>query len=526
MSYQKQLLDECDRVFLGYHYRFDRRIKVCLISSMAWGLFSHGMVFLNKYSFHDDAHGLFSIGATFKSGRWFLDVLGQLSNLIWGGYHYSLPLFNGLFSLFCIAISSCLIINLLQIRNLGIIVAVSCIMTSFPMLAALFGYMFTAPYYTIAILLISLGNWIYSKNKCWYTFFIAGVLFCCATGIYQAFFPAAITLLLLCFIKEVGDSRNNKWSEFFLRGLYLMLLCLFSMVLYLIINWIWLAVKQVELSDYMGINTMGNDGLLTYFQRSLYAYQYFFNPVELNGSNSMFPLHTMTLYRLTLILGVILIAWKLYIKAQKSKIGAVQMLLLITGLPLSVNFIFVMCKPGFVHNLMVYAEVFIFVFFAWLIDDVVIENKGMLRAVRSVALAIIFMLPIMYARYDNIVYLKTEFAQKEAINFFSSLIAQIKSVDGYKDEYPVVFLNVGSIQDANIPELQEWSVINTCPIHSGVKSIINSYSWIDFLSNWCAFCPVYGDANTFENLPEVMSMSSYPDFGSIKIIDNTVVVKF
>lgn len=46
------------------------------------------------------------------------------------------------------------------------------------------------------------------------------------------------------------------------------------------------------------------------------------------------------------------------------------------------------------------------------------------------------------------------------------------------------------------------------------------------MANWNGFNPVTIDQTEFENSPIVKNMPCYPDDGSIKVINNVVVVKF
>lgn len=43
---------------------------------------------------------------------------------------------------------------------------------------------------------------------------------------------------------------------------------------------------------------------------------------------------------------------------------------------------------------------------------------------------------------------------------------------------------------------------------------------------WCGFNPEIVDEEAYADLPEVQAMPHYPEAGSIRIIGDTVVVKF
>ena len=74
--------------------------RLILLSTLLWGLFAHGMMLLNKFSFHDDAKLGFGIGATVTSGRWMLEVLKRVTEFVFGGSIYSRFGFSDVLTLF------------------------------------------------------------------------------------------------------------------------------------------------------------------------------------------------------------------------------------------------------------------------------------------------------------------------------------------------------------------------------------------------------------------------------------------
>ncbi|MDE7104274.1 MAG: hypothetical protein K2O36_00165, partial [Ruminococcus sp.] len=138
---------------------------------------------------------------------------------------------------------------------------------------------------------------------------------------------------------------------------------------------------------------------------------------------------------------------------------------------------------------------------------------------------LLLFISLSYCRYANINYLKTEYHQQRMTNYFTVMIAQIKSVEGYKDEMPVCYINPRCKQDLTLKELNELELFKVAP-NFGIKSGVNDWAWTYFMNNWCAFSPELANEEDFADLPEVIDMPYYPDDGSIKIINDTVVVKF
>ena len=150
----------------AFSRKLSPRMKWTFLSCLCFGLAAHGMGLLNKYSVHDDIVCLFWTGSSISSGRWMLHILGWLETLLLWENQASLPVINGLFALCCIGAAACLLVWLLDLQRLSLCVGLSGVLTAFPVIAGLFGYMFTLPYYMLAMLmtvagvcLICRGNW-------------------------------------------------------------------------------------------------------------------------------------------------------------------------------------------------------------------------------------------------------------------------------------------------------------------------------------------------------------------------------
>lgn len=142
--------------------------------------------------------------------------------------------------------------------------------------------------------------------------------------------------------------------------------------------------------------------------------------------------------------------------------------------------------------------------------------------------AVLSMLMLIYVYYDNVAYLKMNFVQEQTIAYFTTLVTQIKSVDGYKDEYPVVLLGYQAIGDNNFFSSENFSRIKFAGYEFEQKDLVNHYANILYLYHHLGFEPkiIYGDAQDYWESEEVQNMNCYPDSGSIKVIDEAVVVKF
>ena len=156
---------------LSFPCRIPGKYLICLISTFFWGLISHGMALFNKYSLHEDISQLFGVGATFSSGRWMLDILHKAEVFFLGG-SFSLPLINGLVSIFYISLCGCVIVKLLDIRKSVLIFALSGALITSPTITGLFGYMFTAPHYCLGYFMAASGALLICNYNKWCTQFL------------------------------------------------------------------------------------------------------------------------------------------------------------------------------------------------------------------------------------------------------------------------------------------------------------------------------------------------------------------
>lgn len=501
------------------------RYKAAAIAALVCGLLAHGMALFNKYSVNDDLM-LFSPGATFGSGRWMLGIIARIERIFFGSTVVSLPLFNGILSILFIAAAAVLVVYILDIKKSLPAALVGVILVVFPTVTSMFGYMFTAHYYMFAMLLSVAGTALVCKCERWYLRLAGVVIICCSVGIYQAFIPLMLSLFLLYFMTRLVSDDAPKVRDTVRLIVTLVLAALLSVALYFVANKAFLALTNSALTEYQGINEMGQAPIAEYLERVGYAYFEFFSPTSAHYF-SMYPDSVMAVYKTVLALSAALVLALAVGLVRRKRIGTAVIFVLSAALvPLGANFIFVMVDPEVVHSLMVYAQVTPFILLAWLSDNIRINVPKVARAATAVACALLAAAGLMYVRYDNKCYLRAELLQQETFSYYTTLITRIESIDGYTDELPVVYVNAfDKTPDKNLSQF--WELNDACILpYSSIGDHMNNYAWVRFMEVWCGFSPKTAAAEDFEGIPEVEEMPAYPDDGSIKIVNGTIVVKF
>lgn len=497
--------------------------------AMLFGLLAHGMGLWNKLSWHDDIIALFWVGSTISSGRWMLHVLGWLETLLFGDGHFSLPVMNGLFALCCVGAAAALLARLLGIRKKSLCAGLGCVMAAFPTVAGLFGYMFTIPYYLLAMVMMVVSAWAISEGK-WWMKLGAVLLGGCSVGIYQAFVPMLLSVLLLYDMRRLAEGSESAGA--FLKRAAAQGLCVVGVMgFYFAMNAFFLAKFDLRMNTYMGMDQMGADSLGDYLGRVGLAYARFFSPERYTAAD-MYPMRAYYAY-LAMLCGDLLLGLGQVIRLWRKNRGkALLFTLLLALFPLANDFIYVMSER--VHGLMTYSLVMQAALFAWLADRADFRTvfgrekaAGILRrAVSGLAAAVLGFTGILYARFDNQCYLKAIFQQQQAISFFTALTAQIKAAPGFRDDMPVAFLNEEKIADQTLYNIDELDFIHLPPYGDTMEGYVNTYAWRAFMERWCGFGPAYADPSACADLPEVQAMPHYPDDGSIRQVGDILVVNF
>ncbi len=130
---------------------------------------------------------------------------------------------------------------------------------------------------------------------------------------------------------------------------------------------------------------------------------------------------------------------------------------------------------------------------------------------------------IWFARLCEETYYMNSVVQKRLESYYSALYTRIISAPGFKDEYPVCYIHPEKKTDLNLTVTDNFESL-------GARSIpLDDFAWRNFLKEWVGFDPKGVDGDTeyyYRTLPEVKEMSCYPDDGSIRVIEDVVVVKF
>ena len=501
----------------------ERRYKIVAISTFAFGLFSHGYMFLNKFSFLDDVVSLTTVGATYSSGRWFLGILERIVKTFFYGA-YSVPWFIGIVSLCIITGMGILFVDIFHIKRDISCIIIGGLLITFPAMTGLYSFMFTSGYYAVSMLLSVLAVWLVkrSRHRIWGVI-IAVLCIACSMGVYQSNVGFSILAFLFLYIVETFEMRGKKFKDYVLKAVLYVGTLVGGLAGYLIINKIFLKVMSVELNSYRGISSMYSKEVVSLNFDLLFGT--FFDSYDSTLYFKVFVEKTGYVYWLVLSISLMLLIYNGIKLVQEKKFVAILfMTLAALCIPVALN-PFALVNTDMVTSLVQLPKVMILIFTVLLMENTEFRKEVIQKAIWCVTSILLIYVNIYYAYYANRCYLAAEIHQVQTISWMTTLVTQIKSVEGFDENMEIAY--IGGMEDNTF--VSDKSYFEPLEERFYNVDVRKQYVWKSYMKRWCGFHMEEVDQSTYEKLEkssEVQSMTNYPNDGSIQIVDNIIVVKF
>lgn len=520
-----------DQYLTEWYRNLSGAVKTAFYAAFAAGLAAHLYQFTNKlYNYDELANTPGGIGLSTEQGRWLLNWMGRFMRSVFGG-SYSLPFFNGIFALLFLALSAGMVVSVFQVRNKLTAGLIGGLMTVFPAVVSMYFFMFLALYYAIGISFSVFAAWLavkYPKNII--ANIAAVVMIACSLGVYQAYFPDTVCILLIVVILKAafgGVKEKKEWKEFFLMIARFLVVMAAGVAVYFLINKAVLAVTHIQLTSYQGGDTMGKITIAQLISALKSCYTSFF---DLGFSDVMGISYNRTVRRLIKVVWILFAAGigAYLVLKKKEYLNKVIVLCGILVFPVAMFLIYVMAPNSYCYTLMAYSVVFFFVFFLlWL--DACFRNLKLHAPVKSitnwVSALLTAALVIVFVWYANGNYMALEYTKYHDFSYVQTLVTKIRSVEDYSQDKPVIVVGTQINDSTN----GMGSLIgDTFTVGGKADTNLGYNSLLYLMSDYLGFSPYYGTYEEIQNWMQrevVREMPSYPADGSIQVIDDTIIVK-
>jgi len=493
------------------------------------GMLTHLYILTNKLPTFDDMLCLNSFGGSFSLGRWFLGMLGLVKYKIFG--NYSMPMLNGTLAVFLVAVFACLVNAVLENENVLTAILTGIMLVVFPTIAGNLSFMFTGYYYSLAMVLLGFGLLLISKRKKVWMLIFGGFLLTLSLAIYQAYYPLGIGLALIILILDAlkGD---KSFSELFVEALWYLAGLLLGLLFYFPLNQLWLKIMHMEMGTHKGVDHMSQISLKELPRQIVLTYQGFFKIFSENyyGITGNIWIRSAII---VLLVGALFLLIRRSIQMLKEKKYLVCVLLwvFIFLFPIGIHSIYIMVEEQYLYTLMIYADVLLFIFPLVLCEkSVKLERMNekiswTVGIVNWVITLTVMFSGVFYIYQDNAAYLEAELSLSAAKSYYTTLIAQIKSLKGYREEMEVVL--IGENQDSTIYEIRRefFRDIEIGGIYE-TDRVVKGIDKGRFMKYYCGYDQNITTDDSGIKEEEWHDMPCYPNEGSVKIVGEKIIVKF
>ena len=406
-------------------------------------------------------------------------------------------------------------------------------------------FMFTTHYYAIGLVLAALGAWLMVRRGTSVPFTaLSLMLITYGMAIYQANFVTAVCMLAGALLIDLIRNDIDLKSAI-LKALRYVLYLGACMVMFLIGSKIALKVTGKQMETYENLDTMGRISIPQLITALSQCYKTFFK----TPFKYVYSMNPNIIVRATFLICILLLAYTFVKVLMSSKDISIKLLicLIICILPVAVNLIIIMAiSSGTMYSIMVYEIVFEFLIpLACLnaIGDGALPSKGkdisslylpltqkisLHRLIDVISSLALICTVLTYIWFANGNYLALEYTNDHDNAYFTALMTQVKSLEGYREGMPVAL--VGKIDEYSIADTRHSMIGDSFNIGGKSDSNLGAYSYWNIMTRVIGFDPLILNSDEeeeyFGNHAEVKEMPSYPNDGSIRIIDDTVVIKF
>lgn len=506
------------------------RVKITFIAATIMGLIAHLYQFTNKIWNYDELGITPSgFGTGLTSGRWFLEFMGKTIHRFFG--NESLPLFIGIISILFLAVSAGFIVLIFDIKDKLHCVMIGGLIATFPSITSMFFFMYTSGYYCFAIFLNIIAVYLLTtKRNVFIKYAVVPFFICCSLAIYQAYFPLAVSILV-AYLLMLSLKKCVTVKQIFTMGCKYLFVLIESLAFYLFFNKFALWFTNTQLTDYQGVNEIGNIHLTELFSLFKMCYK---KSLELLYTD-VYNLNSTKLLKFSIIvLGIVTIINLINIVLSKKKEHLLRVLIgfLVFILPVSLFLIIVMVPNGTIYTLMVYPVVLIFILPMIIIEktDLIVSNYRSAVVFKKISYWLIgvftSLVIITNIWFANGAYMSLQYTNYHDLSYFQTLKTQIRNLENYDQSLPIVFIG-DEISDSTH---EAGSLSETFTIGGKRDTNFNAYSRVRILTRYLGFTGniIFEEEQILDtfNKPEVQSMPCYPEDGAIQIIDGEVVVKF
>lgn len=442
------------------------------------------------------------------------------------------PVLSTLLSSIFLGIIVVLVIDILEIKKKNLKYIIAIIFAVAPNISATLTFFYCSDAYILGMLLATLSVYLIRKHedKNW-IILISGLLVGLSMGMYQTYLSVAMVLCVSSLIIDLLNKKEKK--QIFMNIFRYILMGLIGIILFYTISYITLSIKNLHVSNYCGANSIGIQTLSNFPKLLPEAYEsfyaYFFNdkiiPNTIWNTNILYIAIFITMLVSTIY---IIVKNELYKKIT----NIILLLIFVIVAPICFSIIEIIVPRVDIHILMACSMIYIFPLFFRILEML---PKNIISNLFKYTVMICSVIIIWnYVWQDNASYIAINSMQNQTEATVLRLVTQIEQLDEYNTQMPILI--IGGLEN-NSYFNKSNTTIEAKKIYNRTWGFISNKStiWCGNLDCWKKVLYEYigvninlvseGENSEILETEEFKNMKSYPEKDSIKVINDTVVIK-
>lgn len=442
------------------------------------------------------------------------------------------PVLASLISILFLGLTVILVIKIFKINNKYFKYIIAILFAVAPNISATLTFFYCSDAYMLGLFLATLSVFLmrkFEKNN--WIILISGILLAISMGMYQTYLSVTMVLVIASLIIDILNEKDIK--DILKSLLRYLIMGIIGIIVFYVLAHLTLFLKKLSVSSYSGADTIGIKTLLDLPNLLPQAYKSFF---DYYFSDEIIPNKIWNTNILYIIIFTITIISIIYItiknKIYKKKINLLLLLILIIILPICFGIIEIIAPSTDIHILMACSTIFAFPIFFKILE--ILPKSTFPKICKYIVVICSVVIAWNYTWQDNASYIAIKSMQNQTESTAQRIVSQIEQLEEFEPQMSVLI--IGDLEN-NEYFNKDNTFLETKKIYSRTWGFISDTStiWRENLDSWGKIFYEYIGVNlklvSKEECSDILeteefnNMENYPKKDSIKVINNTVVVK-
>lgn len=427
-----------------------------------------------------------------------------------------------LISLIFLALAAVVISRIFEIKNKTALTIIAAIIAVAPQFTETYFFIYCADAYAFAFLVSTLTIFFLkrAKNKKW-NYLIACLCTVITCSMYQAYLGVILGLLMVYTISQLFKEQSIKsiLSEM-LKNIAIIEI---GVVIYYVILKVILAILGLSLASYKGANSLGINTLKALPKSILQTYKDFYNFFFTNKiiRNSYYKRIQINLV-LFIVSLIGLILNFVNMKVNRKILRIVLIIFAVVIFPIATS-IMDLIAPTTTVNLVTGPGIITSVVLMIIIYSN-LKNNSINNIVKYLCIVLITILTNSFIIENTYTYMNRQETYKNYYTVANDIYSKVTSMEEYTTDKKWLFSDVIKFKSNNLEKTNGF-ISHDNETWNNYNGILQNYRFFDkYLGIKIKICSKDEYDSIVKN-NEFKNMPIYPNCGSIKIIDNIIVIK-